>query len=151
MGKRVKVCVICSAGGHLTEALLAVAALTEEYYLITFRQKHVGARQSGKKVYFVIDPHTSLFKFAVNCMQSLWLFLRKRPKVVITTGAGIAVPTCLIAKLFGAKLLVIETGARVTTPSRTGRLLYKYADLFIVQWEPLLQVYPKAIYGGVLL
>ena len=151
MRKRVKVCVVCSAGGHLTEALLAVHSLTEEYYLITFRQKHVGTRLSGKKVYFVIDPHTSMLKFMVNCVQSLWLFLWKRPKVIITTGAGIALSTCLIAKLFRAKLLVIETGARVTTPSRTGRLLYKYADVFIVQWEPLLLVYPKAIYGEVLL
>ena len=77
--------------------------------------------------------------------------LRDRPEVVISTGAGMVIPTCLIAKLLGAKLVFIETAARVTTPSRTGKFLYRFADEFYVQWEPLLKVYPKAKYGGVLL
>ncbi len=53
-----------------------------------------------------------------------------------------------LAKLFGKKLIYIESFARVYDGSKTGKLLYKYADLFIVQWESLKEVYPKAIYGG---
>ena len=70
---------------------------------------------------------------------------------VINTGGGMSIATSLLGKLLGAKLIYVESGARVSTPSRTGKLLYKYADLFIVQWKPLLKVFPDAVYGGVLL
>ena len=69
---------------------------------------------------------------------------------MLTTGAGIAVPMALIAKCFGKKLIFVESGARINTASRTGKLLHKYADLCLVQWKPVLELYPNAKYGGVL-
>lgn len=58
------------------------------------------------------------------------------------------IPLCLIAKLFGKKLIYIESFAKVSSPTETGRFLYKFADRFYVQWKPMLQFYPKAIYLG---
>ena len=55
---------------------------------------------------------------------------------------------CLLAKLFRKKVIYIETFANIKTKTITGRILYKIADLFIVQWESMLKLYPKAIYGG---
>lgn len=146
------VCVVCSAGGHLAEALATVNLVkTDECYFVTFDEPHVRSRLAGKEVYYVVDPHVSPLRYLVNAWQSLMIFLRKRPKVVISTGAGIALATCFLAKLTGSTLIFIESGARVTTPSRTGRLIYPIADLFIVQWKPMLKHYPKAVYGGPLL
>lgn len=145
------VCVVCSAGGHLAEALAAVSLVEAECYFVTFDEPHVRSRLVGEEVYYVVDPHTSLHLYLKNAWQSLRIFLRKRPKVVVTTGAGIALATCFLAKLTGSTLIFIESGARVTTTSRTGRLLYPIADLFIVQWKPMLKHHPKATYGGPLL
>jgi UDP-N-acetylglucosamine:LPS N-acetylglucosamine transferase len=78
------------------------------------------------------------------------MLLRERPKAIISTGGGMSIATALLGKLLGVKLIYVESGARVTSPSRTGKLLYKYADLFIVQWEPMLKHFPKAVYGGML-
>lgn len=61
------------------------------------------------------------------------------------------VPTCYLGKLFGAKLVYIESGGNVYTPTLTGKLMYPIADLFIVQWEPALKFFPKAILGGPLI
>lgn len=145
------VCVICSAGGHLSEALAAVAEVTAECYFVTYDEPHVRDRLTGREVFYVVDPHISPLLYLKNAWQSLRILLRKRPKVIVSTGAGIALATCFLAKLAGKKIIFIENGARVTTPSRTGRLIYPIADLFIVQWKPLLRHYPKAVYGGTLL
>lgn len=145
------VCVICSAGGHLSEAMTAISMVKGALYYVTNDEPHVRLRLSGEEVYYVVDPHTSLRLYLKNAWQSLGIFLRKRPKVVVTTGAGIALATCFLAKLTGSTLIFVESGARVTTPSRTGKLIYPFADLFIVQWKPMLKYHPKAIYGGPLL
>ena len=76
------------------------------------------------------------------------LFVILRPKIIISTGAGIAIPFMMIGKFFGSKLIFIETGARVYTVSKTGNFMYKYADKFFVQYEVLLKKYPKAILGS---
>ena len=44
---------------------------------------------------------------------------------------------------------ITETGGQtVNSGSLTGRLVYPFADLFLVQWKALQQIYPKAIYVG---
>lgn len=57
---------------------------------------------------------------------------KKKPDVVICTGVLAMIPICLISKLMG-KLIYIESFAKVTSPTETGRLLYKFADQFYVQ------------------
>ena len=119
--------------------------------VITFWLPHTDEMLRSEKRYYLIDPHTSLWKFMINALQSLWIIIRERPKAIVNTGGGISIACSLLGKLMGAKLIFIESGARVNTPSRTGRFLYKYADLFIVQWQPMLKHYPEAVYGGPLL
>lgn len=145
--------VVASGGGHLAEALLAIDGVPLRATIATFRLPHTEKTLQGvgwKRTYLT-NPHGNPLKYLQNIWQSLWLVVKDRPDLVISTGAGMVVPTCVISKLFGARLVFIETAARVTTPSRTGRLLYRFADEFYVQWEPLLKVYPRARYGGMLL
>jgi UDP-N-acetylglucosamine:LPS N-acetylglucosamine transferase len=76
------------------------------------------------------------------------IMLREKPDFIVTTGALISFPFCIYAKLMRAKIIYIETFARVNDRSLTGRLVYPMADLFLVQWESLLELYPKAKYVG---
>lgn len=149
--KPIRVLIVCSAGGHLQEALLATEGVEMERVLATYALPHLQDESGGGRVHFLLDPHTSIWKYLINTIQSLLLMLRVRPRVVLTTGAGIAIPSALLGKLTGSKLIVIETAACVERPSRTGSFLYRFADLFIVQWPGLLKHYPGAVYGGVLL
>ena len=55
---------------------------------------------------------------------------------------------CCIGKIFGSKIIYIETFANRNTKTATGKLIYKIADLFIVQWKEMLKLYPKAVLGG---
>lgn len=145
--------VVASGGGHLAEALLAIDGVPLRATIATFRLPHTEKTLQGvgwKRTYLT-NPHGNLLKYLQNIRQSFWMIVKDRPDLVISSGAGMVVPTCLIAKFFGARLVFIETAARVTTPSRTGKFLYRFADEFYVQWKPLLKVYPKAKYGGILL
>ena len=55
---------------------------------------------------------------------------------------------CCIGKIFKSKIIYIETFANSKTKSKSGSIIYKFADLFIVQWESMLELYPNAVYGG---
>ena len=149
--KRDILCVVCSAGGHLTEALLAIDGVDYPAFLVTYRLPHVERSLSSQEHYFITNPHKNPWKYVTNFFQSLRIYLRKRPRFILSTGSGMAIATCLIGKLFGSKIIYLESGARIHSPSLTGRLLYHVADLFIVQWEQLLNHFPTAVYGGLLI
>ena len=89
-----------------------------------------------------------LFFLLANFFKSLKIFLAEKPDVVICTGVLAMIPMCLIAKAVGKKLIYIESFAKVTSPTETGKFLYKYADQFYVQWESMLEIFPNATYLG---
>ena len=67
---------------------------------------------------------------------------------MVTTGTHTAVPMCYIAKLFRKKVIYIETFANRYSKTLAGKMIYPIADTFIVQWEEMLKIYPKAKYFG---
>ncbi len=84
----------------------------------------------------------------IGAVLSGYIAVVERPNVVISTGAGVVVFFCIFAKLLGAKLIFIESMAKVKQPTLTARLLYPFADLFIVQWPNLLKFFPRAQFLG---
>ena len=149
-----KICLVSSHGGHFKELLNAIGEAKTtfaDYYWVTHRTSNTQEKLSNIRHYFVIDPVTSKLKFMLNLLQSFWIILRERPQVIISTGAGIAIFTILLGKfLLKAKVIYIESAANVTSPSKTGKFIYRYSDLFLIQWEDLFQYYPKAKYVGLL-
>ena len=143
---RKKIIGISSGGGHLSELIKAIPNCYEnEVAYITFKNGHTKDTLKGKTHFFVIDPHVSKIKFSINFMQSFFLYVKIRPKVIISTGAGIALPLILIGKFFNTKIVFIESGARIFKPSKTASFIYKYSDLFIIQYETLHSFFPKSI------
>ena len=139
---------ISSGGGHLKELKDAIPTHQKEVHYITFKNGHTSNSLKENTHSFVLDPHNSKIKYLINALQSFLLFIKIRPKVIISTGAGIAIPFMIIGRFLGSKIIFIETGARIYTPSKTGKFIYKYADLFIVQYEPLRKKFPKSILGS---
>lgn len=84
----------------------------------------------------------------MGAVLSVYVASVERPDVVITTGAGAVVFYCIFAKILGAKLIFIESMARIESPTLTARMLYPFADLFFVQWPGLLKYFPKAKFVG---
>ena len=84
-------------------------------------------------------------------LKTIVMYFKIRPKVIITTGTHTAGPMCYLGKIFGSKIIYIETIANINTKTATGRLIYPIADLFLVQWKEMLKIYPKAVYAGKIL
>ena len=147
--RRLKICLACSPGGHLLQMQqLEGVYKKHDYFFLTFKRGMTAELSKKEKVVFVEDSRRSPLRLAKTVFQSLRIFLRERPDLVIANGGGFVIPFCYIAKLFGKKLVFIESFSRVEIPSASGRLLYRASNLFIVQWKPLLKYYKKVVYGG---
>ena len=127
--------------------------LMEKYdsFILTEKTQYE-AKVAGEKTYYLKQVNRKEKTFLLRMLQNVFLtfgiFLKEKPNVVICTGVLAMIPMCLLVKLFGGKLIYLESFAKVTSPTETGKLLYRFADQFYVQWEPMKKVYPKAIYLG---
>lgn len=83
-----------------------------------------------------------------NLFYSIYILIKERPDMIVTTGVLAVIPLCLMGKLVGAKLVYIESFAKIKSGTMTGKFLYRFADKFFVQWESMKKVYPKAEYLG---
>lgn len=147
-----KICFAASSGGHLEEIChLAEIEKSDDSFLVTemneyyensFCNRVIHVRQINRHEFFF------LLKFFMLFLKSLRILKKEKPDCVISTGALATVPICLLAKLMKIKVIYIESFARVTSPSLTGKLMYHVADLFLIQWEDMLEYYPKAVYAG---
>ncbi len=145
-----KVLVICSHGGHLTELLELLEAF--EGYDLTFVTYHSSRDpevRSRGRAYFLRNIGKNPVRMGLAFLSALYIILRERPRVIVSTGSEIAIPFFWVGKLLRRRNIFIETCARVTNPSFTGRMVYPVSDLFLVQWEKLLDSYgPGARYRG---
>lgn len=142
-----KICLTCADGGHLTEMQQLLDAFEgHEIFFITYK----GER--SKKLnhnYFITNISDSKFKFLFDIPKIFYILLIERPKLIVSTGSEIAIPTFYFGKLLGCRLIFIETICRITQPTVTGRIVYPICDLFLVQQEELLKKYgKKAKYEG---
>jgi beta-1,4-N-acetylglucosaminyltransferase len=154
-----KVLVVLGDGGHTRDTLRLVELLGPKYeysYLMptTDRVSEAKIKFAGP-VYRVSIPREKqhkplkgLYTLFVCSVREAIVLLKVRPKAILNGGAGIGVPISFLGRLLGVKIIYLENGCRVYTLSASGKLLYRVAHLFFVQWEPLKEKYPKAIYAG---
>jgi len=144
-----KVCLACSAGGHLTELLQLEQAWKEKpHYFVSDHRLNAIDLSKRENVYFVSCPRRNPLKLVLNFFQSIRILIKENPAAIISTGADTAIPTCLLAKLFGKKVIFIESFCRIKEPSLSGKIMYRFSDKFFVQWEQNKEFFPNAIYKG---
>lgn len=148
-----KICLISSSGGHF-EQLLMLQKLNDKNktFIVTEKTKY---NKSDKKInYFVnqVNRKEILFipKMFLILFKSLYIFLKEKPDVIISTGVLCAIPMLFIGHIFKKNVIYIESFAKIDSPTMTGKLIYKkhIADRFYVQWESMKKYYPDSIYLG---
>lgn len=149
-----RTCLAYSPGGHLSELLRATAGIAfPDCFHVTFASgRAVPATPGGPapRVYHLCHPRRSAWRTLANAAQALAVLLRERPRLIVSTGADVAVPVVVLGKLLGATTVFVETGGTVE-PSLAGRLCYPFSDLFLVQWPEKLAAFPKAVLADGLL
>lgn len=148
-----KICFVASDGGHL-EQIKQLLKLGDcyNYFLVTEFTETTKSLIKKEKTYYHehINRKEKLafFKFFKNFCFSAKILIQEKPSHIISTGALSTIPICLLGKLSGRKIIFIESFSKTNSTTITGRILYKFADLFIIQRKSLQAFYPKAIYGG---
>ena len=148
-----KVCLIASSGGHL-EQIKQLNKVIERYNCVFVTNNNISTKKMKEKKYLVKDLYRGnlkilkLISIIIMFFEQLCIFIKENPDVIITTGAGIAIPMCMIGHWTKRKVIYIESFARMNTVNKSGKFIYKFADKFIVQWKELKKEYPDAIYGG---
>lgn len=148
-----KICLAASAGGHLTQ-LLKMIDSWDDYEAVYVSTSHVVASKLSEfgKTYIVGECNrTHLVESVKVLFRCLNIALKERPDYVLSTGAAPGFFLCITAKLFGAKIIWVDSIANVKKLSMSGKLIRPFADLFLTQW-PELQNKVKGIeyIGGVI-
>lgn len=145
-----KVCLVGSSGGHLTHLyMLKPFWQNKERFWVTFDKADAQSLLDGEKMYPCHYPTNRNIKNLIRNTIVAWKVLRKeRPDLIISSGAAVAVPFFYLGKLYGAKTIYIEVFDRIDASTVTGKLVYPITDKFIVEWEEMRRVYPKAINLG---
>ena len=147
-----KIMLVSSTGGHY-EQLKQLFYLKDKYEVVLLTEKNVlNNVKLDIKVHFLYQQERKNLKFIIifliNVLNAFYYICLERPKVIISTGAGCSVFPCIFTKLFGGKIIYIESFAKVDSRTKSGKLIYKISDTFYVQWEEMLRLYPEAVYKG---
>ena len=121
----------------------------KERFWVTFDKEDARSLLQGEKMYPCYYPtNRSLKALVINTYLAFQVLRKERPDLIVSSGAAAAVPFFYLGKLFGAKLIYIEVFDRIDKPTMTGKMVYPITDRFIVEWEEMKKVYPKAINLG---
>ena len=147
-----KIALVGSSGGHLTHMyLLKKFWENEDRFWVTFDKTDAKSILKEERFYPCYYPTNRNVKNTIkNTILAFKILRKEKPDLIISSGAAVAVPFFWLGRLFGAKTVYIEIFDRIDKPTLTGKLVYPVTDKFIVQWEELKKVYPKAInLGGI--
>lgn len=145
---KAKVCIPTSSGGHLTHMRMLMPVLDKvaDRFWVTFDKEDANSALEGERVYHCFFPTNRNVKNTVrNTLLAIKVLRKERPDLIVSSGAAIAVPFFLVGKLIGAKTVYIEVFDRVDAPTLTGKLVRRFTDLFVVQWQEMTRVYPGSV------
>lgn len=145
-----KIGLVGSSGGHLTHLYMLQSFWEkQDRFWVTFDKEDARCLLKNERVYSCYYPtNRSIKALIINTYKAIKIIAKERPELLISSGAAVAVPFFYIGKLFGTKLIYIEVFDRINKPTMTGKLVYPIVDCFIVQWEEMKKVYPKAVNLG---
>jgi beta-1,4-N-acetylglucosaminyltransferase len=149
-GANYRVMLVCSSGGHLTQ-LLALRPWWQELdrSWVCFDTADAVEVLRDERMIVAHHPTTrnvpNLFRNLLLAVRSL---RRERPDVIVSDGAGVAVPFFWLSRIFGARTVYLEVYDRLDSSTMTGRMVELVTDLFLVQWEEQLRSYPGAVVIG---
>jgi len=152
MGERrkLRMCLVASAGGHLSQLLKVVPHIEgyQTFVVTTSEAVREGLKRLGT-VYVVGECNREhplqVVKVLARCFKAIY---RERPDVVLSTGAAAGCICCFLGKLFGARVVWVDSITNVERMSLSGRMVRPIADLCLVQWPELMHKYAGTRYAG---
>jgi hypothetical protein len=144
---------VCSSGGHLAQlAALSPWMSRHRRHWVCFDTPDAVSVLRDERVTWAHHPTTRNLPNLLRNFVLAWALLsRERPDVVLSTGAGTALPFFVMARLRGIPTVYLEVYDRMDTPTLTGRLCRPFTDRMLVQWDEQARLYRDAEVVGVVL
>jgi len=142
--------VVCSSGGHLLDAVAIGRAWRDRSHAwVSFDKADVRSLLEGERLYIAHGPTNRNLPNLLRNLRLAWRVVGEtRPRVVVTTGAGVAVPFAWVARARGARVVYVECAGRVDRPSLSARLIAPVAARVFAQWPELADDWKRARYAG---
>ncbi len=131
-----RVVLVCSPGGHLQQMLALRPAWDGlERVWVTLEGPDVEVLLSDERVRLAHGPTNRSLLNLLRNLRLAWTVLRsERPDAVLSTGAGLAVPFLILARLLGSHTVYVESLTRTESLSLSGRMVYPFVAEFFIQW-----------------
>ena len=148
-----RVLLVGSSGGHLAQLLALESWWSKHERLwVTFDTVDAVSLLEREEVAWAHHPTTrNLRNLARNLRLARRVIGEFRPDLVVSTGAGVALPFFLSAWMKRIPRAYVEVYDRLDSRTLTGRLCRPITNLFMVQWPEQAVLYPGAPVIGRLL
>lgn len=159
-----KICISVSRGGHLDQLLQIIESFEgHDIFFLTVESEMTSNLNKNYNVHFVrkyfSEENDFLGKKPFNIISliiyqiyviipSLIILIKENPNLIVCNGGEASIAISYIGKIFGKKIMYLESLTRIKELSLTGKIIYPIANIFLVQWEDLLEKYKKAKYWG---
>ena len=146
-----KISIVSSCGGHLTEVRCLKPAYERYEHFYVLNDRALLPDDMKDKTYFISHSERD-WKFLTNLWEAFRILRKERPHIILSAGAGPAVPFAIIGRLFfNVYVIYIETITSINSPSLTGTIMRWLSNSCFYQWESLKPFFPKGEYGGLVL
>lgn len=137
----VEVLIVASPGGHLKVA-------EELFDNCEFKTKIITTRSHSKQIttYETVTEFNRNWKLLLTMFDAWQILKRTNPKIIVSTGAGVAIPFFILGLMTNKTLVFVESISRINTLSLTGKLSYYFVDKIYVRNIELAKKYKKAVY-----
>jgi len=148
-----RVLVVCSSGGHLAQMMtLQPWWRNKRIRWVTFPTADAESLLAGQDVVYAYHPTTrNVPNLLRNAMLAVRLLRRDRPDLIVSTGAGVALPFFVLGRMLRIPTVYIEVFDRIDSATLTARLCRPFTTRMLVQWEEQQRLYPGSIVVGGLL
>jgi len=133
-----KVLLISSSGGHWIQMSRVKDAFKDDQVFYASTEKSYHQHNPNEEFFYIPDASRwNKFKLIWQALSVLWLLLKLRPDVILTTGASVGLFALFLGKKLGARTIWLDSIANSEELSLSGQKAKKYADLYLTQWEHL--------------
>ncbi|CAN5304418.1 N/A [soil metagenome] len=148
--RRTRVLAVASTGGHWIQLKrMCPAFVGMEMHFLTTNAEH--AAEVDGPLYAVDDANgQTRLRLVWMFLHVLWLIIRVRPHIVVSTGAAPGAAAILLGKMAGARTIWVDSIANAEELSMSGRWVRYWTDLWITQWPELARPEGPYFYGSVL-
>lgn len=133
-----KILGVSSGGGHWVE-LIRLAPAFEGHDIAYATVSNAYRLEAGAARFYSVRDVTrwDTWRWPQTIVKLVWILLRERPDVVVSTGALPGYFSLRLAKWFGARTVWLDSIANVDELSMSGQKIGRYADLWLTQWPQL--------------